>query len=103
MDILGEDWQKQVAFATATGAASFHMGFGAETVHRKFYIQIGHVGEELDRGQLENVIERIGKDLKLIIIDEISTLARQLLSCIVKRLNQLNYPLDKMAQTSFRS
>ena len=103
MEILGDKtdtnpgWQDQVAFATATGAASYHMGFGAATVHRKFYIQIGKIGEELaDNNKVLDLIERLGKDLRLIVIDEISTLQRQLLSCIVKRLKQLNYSLDKI-------
>ena len=45
MNTLGEGWKDCVRFATPTGSVSFHMGFNAQTLHRTFYIRVGHESE----------------------------------------------------------
>ena len=95
MDIE-KDWANHVVFATATGAASYHMGYGAATVHRQFKFRINDLGAPLKDDQIEYMKQSLGPNLKLVVFDEISTLQRQLISSVQHRLVQCGYDVNKI-------
>ena len=87
---LGDKWQENVRFATPTGSVSFHMGFGATTLHHTFYIRVGHVGESYD-GLVDKILElqkRLPKSVFLIVFDECSMISRHMFAAICHRLEE---------------
>ena len=87
---LGDKWQENVRFATPTGSVSFHMGFGATTLHQAFYIRVGHVGESYD-GLVDKILElqkRLPKSVFLIVFDECSMISRHMFAAICHRLEE---------------
>ena len=90
MNILGDDWQQKVRFATPTGSVSFHMGFNAQTLHRTFYIRVGHENEVFE-GLVDKILEikkLLPNTIIIIVFDECSMIQRQIFAAICNRLEE---------------
>ena len=90
IDTLGENWQDKVCFATPTGCVSYHMGFGAKTLHQTFYINVGHEQESY-ADKVDKILElkrRLPETIFLVVFDEISMLSRPIFSTILLRFEE---------------
>ena len=95
---LGDKWREYVRLACPTGSVAYHMGFGAQTIHSTFFIEVGHLGESLE-GQLDKMIKLIQKNPQktfLIIFDECSMVGRALFGAVIARLREAKIDLDNI-------
>ena len=94
----GADWQKKIKLAAPTGCASYHMSFGATTIHKLFCIIPGKEDEELDVNSVlfKILCQNIDSEVRLIIIDEFSMMGRRMFNNIMSRLTQANVDVSKV-------
>ena len=90
IETLGENWQDKVCFATPTGCVSYHMGFGAKTLHQTFYIKVGQEQESF-ADKVDKILElkkRLPETIFLVVFDECSMISRAIFSTILLRFQE---------------
>ena len=96
------DFSSEVLIVTPMGKTSFAMSYSATTIHSKFNIKVGKVGEPIvldgkSIDQVEKILSRIdGSKVKLIIFDECSMVSTVMMSAIIERCIFYKINLDKV-------
>lgn len=89
MNNLGDEWVDMIRIAVPTGSGSSHVGYNAQTLHRTFYI---HVGHENDRWRnLDTILklkDLLPESLILLVFDECSMIPRHQFTTICTRLGE---------------
>ena len=103
MNFLGDEWTEMVRIATPTGAVASHVGYNAQTLHRTFYIRVGHEDEDL-KDQIDRITElkkRLPKSIILIVFDECSMLSRFIFAIILNHLKLAALSTDDIGFVMF--
>ena len=89
INMIGDSWEDYIKLGAPTGCASFHMSFGAMTLHRLCGIQVAakdFSALPAASQAFKELCQRLKTSLFLIVIDEFSMVGRRLFNIVMSRL-----------------
>lgn len=102
--ILGDDWTEHLRLACPTGSVSYHMGFGAKTIHSTFIIEVGKVGEKIIEAgvkKIQKLVKQNPENTIMIIFDECGMIARDIFGAVCNRLLEAHLNIDELSFVFF--